>query len=154
MAILVSCPTCGKAISSTAWSCPHCGETEFTEPVYQKVKCRYCDGTKKVKELATISNVRYWPLVNKKYESTKDPDLMITIRGAKVSVRDLENDVISNVLNSDRFVEFRKIRDDKDPWSFWQYGDFVYSVTKPCTWCDGKGYTEKFVGRRDIRKPR
>lgn len=151
MAILVSCPTCGKAISSTAWSCPHCGETEFTEPVYQKVKCRYCNGTKEVKETATIRNVRYSKLTEN-YESTADPSIMTKING--LNKQELENTIIQAVLRYNRFIEFRKTRDNISPWSFAQYGDFVYYITKPCTWCDGTGYTEKFVGRRDIRKPR
>ena len=57
MAILVTCPTCGGAMSSNALTCPHCGETEFTECVYKNLKCEYCNGNKVISRTNTIYKV-------------------------------------------------------------------------------------------------
>ncbi len=47
MAYLVYCPTCGGKMSSNAYTCPHCGETEFQQSVKRTCDCRHCNGTGK-----------------------------------------------------------------------------------------------------------
>ena len=64
MAILVTCPTCGGAMSSNALTCPHCGETEFTECVYKNLKCEYCNGNKVISRTNTIYKVHQETLDN------------------------------------------------------------------------------------------
>lgn len=149
MAILVSCPTCGKAISSTAWSCPHCGETEFTEPVYQKVKCRYCNGEQGTKSWKTINRVLRTSC-NGEYKYTSLTTIT-TITRFGITFKELEDKILEDAKRKD-CLYFTKTEDGI--FSNQDIGYVEYYSIDPCTWCDGKGYTEKFVGRRDIRKPR
>lgn len=63
--------------------------------------------------------------------------------------RDFQNRVIEAALRLNQFVGFTP----KYEVMQYEYGDFEYYHTEPCSWCDGKGYHEEYVGRRDRRKP-
>jgi Zn finger protein HypA/HybF involved in hydrogenase expression len=45
---LGKCPECAGAVSTTATSCPHCGNTKFQVPSgrFVKQRCRQCLGAK------------------------------------------------------------------------------------------------------------
>lgn len=68
--------------------------------------------------------------------------------------RELETKIIAVALRTNRFIGFTKTREPANPWTLCEYGDFeYYNSTEHCCSCDGKGYTEKYVGKRDCRKP-
>lgn len=149
MGTLVTCPTCGKAMSSNALSCPHCGETEFYASTYHKVVCGCCNGTGEAKVYNTIKEVFYnrW---KKTYESSADSSIVLNTGKSK---RDFENRIIEDALGKNQFVSFTKTRAHENPYYPGEYGDFEYYYIDSCFACDGKGFKEEYVGKRDCRKP-
>ena len=160
MAILVTCPTCGGAMSSNALTCPHCGETEFTECVYKNLKCEYCNGNKVISRTNTIYNVHQEDAkfyhtsltakITKKSYHVSPGKLEWEMTEAEKRKYEEERNILTKLQEQGK-VKFIPLG---ETWADQLVGKVEYVIEQTCPYCEGRGYKEVFCGRRDIRKPR